>query len=74
MVTLILPELLFRRARSGHVCGHHELLEVDGAVAVLVEDPEDLVDEEFGVADRKDHRVHVQDFVLAQLAIGTVYL
>ena len=74
MVTLILPELLFRRSRSGHVCGHHELLEVDGAVAVLVEDPEDLVDEEFGVADRKDHRVHVQDFVLAQLAIGTVYL
>ena len=45
-------QLFFRGAGTRHVGGHHELLEVDGAVAVLVEDPEDLVDEEFGVADR----------------------
>ena len=68
------PELFFWRSRSRHVGGHHELLEVDGAVAILVEDPKDLVDEELGVAQRQDHRVHVQDLVLAKLAIWTVNL
>ena len=35
-------------------------LEVDAAVAVLVEYPEDLVDEDGGVAGGQDHRVHIQ--------------
>ena len=40
-------ELLLRVATAGHVCGDHELLEVDAAVPVLVEDPEQLLHELF---------------------------
>ena len=40
-------------------------LEIDGTVAVFVEDPEYLVDENFCIAHWKDHRVHVQNFILA---------
>ena len=35
-------QFFFRGSREGHVRGHHELLEVDAAVAVAIEDPEDL--------------------------------
>ena len=40
-------ELLLRVATAGHVRGDHELLEVDAAVPVLVEDPEQLLHELF---------------------------
>ena len=49
-------------------------LEIDTAVSILVEDPEDLVDEDLGVAGGENHGVHLQDLVLAQLAVGAVLL
>ena len=52
----------------------HTHLEVDAAVAVLVEYPEDLVDEDGGVAGGQDHRVHVQHLRLVQDPVGAVSL
>ena len=49
-------------------------LEIDTAVSILVEDPEDLVDEDLGVAGGENHGVHLQDLVLAQLAVRAVLL
>ena len=49
-------------------------LEVDAAVAVLVEYPEDLVDEDGGVAGGQDHGVHVQHLRLVQDPVGAVSL
>ena len=49
-------------------------LEIDTAVSILVEDPEDLVDEDLGVAGGENHGVHLQDLVLAQMAVRAVLL
>ena len=49
-------------------------LEIDTAVSIFVEDPEDLVDEDLGVAGGENHGVHLQDLVLAQLAVRAVLL
>ena len=49
-------------------------LEVDAAVAILVEYPEDLVDEDGGVAGGQDHGVHVEHLSLVQDSVRAVGL
>ena len=49
-------------------------LEVNAAVAVLVEYPEDLVDEDGRVAGGQDHGVHVEDLRLVQDSVRAVGL
>ena len=53
---------------------HGAYLEVDAAVAVLVEYPEDLVDEDGGVAGGQDHGVHVEHLRLVQDSVRAVGL
>ena len=67
-------ELLFGVVARGHVGGQHELLEVDGAVSILVKDPEDLIHKYWGLFKGQNHPINLQDLVLAQNATWTIVL
>ena len=64
-ITSLLPEspfeLLLGGAGRGHVDGEQELLEVDVAVLVRVEGPEDVVAELLGIPRGEEHLVHVNE-------------
>ena len=82
------PQPLLHRPPGGHVGGNHELLdrqtlhsfiadcrphcELNRSVAVVVEDPEHVVDKDPGIALGYDHGVHLHHFVFLQLPTGTV--
>ena len=65
-------ELLLGGAGGGDVDGEEELLEVDVAVLVRVEGPEDVVAELLGVARGEEHLVHVDELDRGESAIRAV--
>jgi len=67
-------QFFFRCAGAGDVYCKEELLEVDEAVLVGVEGPEDVVTELLGVAAGEKHLVHVDELDGREAAVGAVLL
>ena len=49
-------------------------LEVNASISIFVEYPENLIHEDLGIASGKNHGIHLQDLVFAQLTVWTVLL